>query len=107
MPSSACQTCALRSEEHTSELQSHDNLVCRLLLENTPPHTPRGQSTPHPTHTPPTPLPPRGGRRRGRARVRLRTRRRSARAAGGGVVFTRPPRPRRGSARRRTPRPIA
>src|SRR3954464_4021151 len=32
MPSSACQTCA-RSEEHTSELQSHDNLVCRLLLE--------------------------------------------------------------------------
>src|SRR3954466_3264754 len=25
------QTCA-RSEEHTSELQSHDNLVCRLLL---------------------------------------------------------------------------
>src|SRR3954465_16093464 len=23
----------LRSEEHTSELQSHDNLVCRLLLE--------------------------------------------------------------------------
>src|SRR3954467_12920236 len=32
MPSSGCQTCA-RSEEHTSELQSHDNLVCRLLLE--------------------------------------------------------------------------
>src|SRR3954465_4437828 len=29
------QTCALpiRSEEHTSELQSHANLVCRLLLE--------------------------------------------------------------------------
>src|SRR3954464_16105683 len=24
---------SLRSEEHTSELQSHDNLVCRLLLE--------------------------------------------------------------------------
>src|SRR3954462_12105232 len=23
----------MRSEEHTSELQSHDNLVCRLLLE--------------------------------------------------------------------------
>src|SRR3954466_10765486 len=33
MPSSACKTCALRSEEHTSELQSHDNLVWRLLLE--------------------------------------------------------------------------
>src|SRR4051795_10156856 len=34
MPSSACKTCALRSEEHTSELQSHSHLVCRLLLEN-------------------------------------------------------------------------
>src|SRR3954465_15425109 len=32
MPSSGCKKCA-RSEEHTSELQSHDNLVCRLLLE--------------------------------------------------------------------------
>src|SRR5690606_41120114 len=32
---------ALRSEEHTSELQSRENLVCRLLLEKkkkTPPH---------------------------------------------------------------------
>src|SRR6202166_3389896 len=27
----------LRSEEHTSELQSPFYLVCRLLLENTPP----------------------------------------------------------------------
>src|SRR5690242_9104659 len=27
------RTCSLRSEEHTSELQSHVNLVCRLLLE--------------------------------------------------------------------------
>src|SRR5690606_39806694 len=26
-------TTALRSEEHTSELQSRENLVCRLLLE--------------------------------------------------------------------------
>src|SRR2546430_12135346 len=25
--------CAIRSEEHTSELQSQSNLVCRLLLE--------------------------------------------------------------------------
>src|SRR5438034_2451435 len=25
--------CTLRSEEHTSELQSHSDLVCRLLLE--------------------------------------------------------------------------
>src|SRR4051795_2001349 len=32
MPSSACQKSA-RSEEHTSELQSHSHLVCRLLLE--------------------------------------------------------------------------
>src|SRR4051812_49785786 len=29
----ACWTRAPRSEEHTSELQSHVNLVCRLLLE--------------------------------------------------------------------------
>src|SRR2546427_2386983 len=28
----ACPACA-RSEEHTSELQSQSNLVCRLLLE--------------------------------------------------------------------------
>src|SRR5690606_41670778 len=26
-------TCGSRSEEHTSELQSRENLVCRLLLE--------------------------------------------------------------------------
>src|SRR5690606_41586807 len=26
-------TCCTRSEEHTSELQSRENLVCRLLLE--------------------------------------------------------------------------
>src|SRR5207237_10579438 len=31
---SGCSTaCCRRSEEHTSELQSHLNLVCRLLLE--------------------------------------------------------------------------
>src|SRR4030043_1781853 len=28
-----CRRCALRSEEHTSELQSRLHLVCRLLLE--------------------------------------------------------------------------
>src|SRR2546430_5560852 len=28
-----CDTSAARSEEHTSELQSQSNLVCRLLLE--------------------------------------------------------------------------
>src|SRR2546427_3919633 len=27
------KNCFLRSEEHTSELQSQSNLVCRLLLE--------------------------------------------------------------------------
>src|SRR5690242_21589696 len=31
-----------RSEEHTSELQSHVNLVCRLLLEKKKSITPRG-----------------------------------------------------------------
>src|SRR5260221_8820853 len=29
---------ALRSEEHTSELQSHSDLVCRLLLEKKKKH---------------------------------------------------------------------
>src|SRR2546430_13146958 len=35
-----CAWAYLRSEEHTSELQSQSNLVCRLLLEkkNTSPH---------------------------------------------------------------------
>src|SRR5260221_3339682 len=33
-PARAAQRCmGLRSEEHTSELQSHSDLVCRLLLE--------------------------------------------------------------------------
>src|SRR5690606_41793316 len=31
--SAAVRTASLRSEEHTSELQSRENLVCRLLLE--------------------------------------------------------------------------
>src|SRR5947207_12334717 len=31
--SSARSRCLARSEEHTSELQSHSDLVCRLLLE--------------------------------------------------------------------------
>src|SRR5438477_5916900 len=34
-----------RSEEHTSELQSHVNLVCRLLLEKKKPHKPPRDST--------------------------------------------------------------
>src|SRR5438270_6787920 len=32
LPAAICRP-ALRSEEHTSELQSQSNLVCRLLLE--------------------------------------------------------------------------
>src|SRR5260221_13981554 len=32
-PSTTFFPCACRSEEHTSELQSHSDLVCRLLLE--------------------------------------------------------------------------
>src|SRR3954449_11438196 len=39
MPFSGVQTCA-RSEEHTSELQSHSHLVCRLLLEKKNPRRP-------------------------------------------------------------------
>src|SRR3954464_8311038 len=60
-----------RSEEHTSELQSHDNLVCRLLLEKkknrpaatalpldaVPPHVPAALPTPPPP--PPGTAPPR------------------------------------------------
>src|SRR5580698_10798296 len=32
-PAAPCRRAPSRSEEHTSELQSHVNLVCRLLLE--------------------------------------------------------------------------
>src|SRR5258708_21325359 len=32
-PAAQARPCAVRSEEHTSELQSPDHLVCRLLLE--------------------------------------------------------------------------
>ena len=32
-PNSDPPVCRIRSEEHTSELQSRTNLVCRLLLE--------------------------------------------------------------------------
>src|SRR2546430_5166078 len=41
-----------RSEEHTSELQSQSNLVCRLLLEKKKTHT-------HPSQPPPPHLYPR------------------------------------------------
>src|SRR5688572_32248614 len=32
-PCNRCSSSSMRSEEHTSELQSQSNLVCRLLLE--------------------------------------------------------------------------
>src|SRR5688572_32405563 len=44
----------LRSEEHTSELQSQSNLVCRLLLEKKKKKTNRYHNSPHTrsqTHT--------------------------------------------------------
>src|SRR5258708_13416975 len=41
---SFCYSCSCRSEEHTSELQSPDHLVCRLLLEKK--KTSREQATP-------------------------------------------------------------
>src|SRR5260370_2626991 len=45
-----------RSEEHTSELQSHLNLVCRLLLEKKTTHPPPPAQSPHapsrPTRSP-------------------------------------------------------
>src|SRR5574344_2815934 len=44
-----------RSEEHTSELQSPDHIVCRLLLEEKKSsHSPKRPQT----HTTPHPLPP-------------------------------------------------
>src|SRR2546430_8790271 len=52
-----CFTNCARSEEHTSELQSQSNLVCRLLLEKkktgaaTPQsHGPQPYACPFPTH---------------------------------------------------------
>src|SRR3954467_7478252 len=73
MPSSGGKTCA-RSEEHTSELQSHDNLVCRLLLE-----TKQTESQPHSRCSAPLPL---ATRPRGHGRGPLGSLRKGA-AAGG------------------------
>src|SRR2546430_8504219 len=39
----ALSSCSVRSEEHTSELQSQSNLVCRLLLEKKKNHSRRHQ----------------------------------------------------------------
>src|SRR2546430_10336432 len=52
---SNCRSHSMRSEEHTSELQSQSNLVCRLLLEKKNQQEPRlshqctRPSTPHNT----------------------------------------------------------
>src|SRR5436190_22898010 len=43
LPRCPAQPCQCRSEEHTSELQSHSDLVCRLLLEKK-----KKQRTPQP-----------------------------------------------------------
>src|SRR5258708_31327565 len=40
-----------RSEEHTSELQSPDHLVCRLLLEKKKKHKPSRKTPPPRSHT--------------------------------------------------------
>src|SRR5437773_6323286 len=40
-----------RSEEHTSELQSHHDLVCRLLLEKKKKKTPKNIKTKIKSHT--------------------------------------------------------
>src|SRR5690242_21116818 len=45
------ETAKIRSEEHTSELQSHVNLVCRLLLEK------KKSTRQRPSAGPPTSLP--------------------------------------------------
>src|SRR3954464_11818843 len=56
-PPRSWSTARARSEEHTSELQSHDNLVCRLLLEKkqlhqSPPLPPFPRSRPRRAHSP-------------------------------------------------------
>src|SRR5260221_2781223 len=48
---SAAVAGAARSEEHTSELQSHRELVCPLLLEKKP--TRQTNTLPYPTGPPP------------------------------------------------------
>src|SRR2546430_12461881 len=66
-PPCATGRCARRSEEHTSELQSQSNLVCRLLLE-------KKQSAPSPLRTAVEPSPPRRRRRLRRRPTPRRTR---------------------------------
>src|SRR3954466_2968811 len=85
----------IRSEEHTSELQSHDNLVCRLLLEKKKnKNYPRPIIYPHPSLLPASDVLRRGAdARRGVGVARWG---RLRRGAGGAVSFflmiRRPPR---------------
>src|SRR2546430_6178470 len=46
-----------RSEEHTSELQSQSNLVCRLLLEKKKHRASPARASPRPAQTAPTSVP--------------------------------------------------
>src|SRR5690606_39310209 len=46
--SSGISAKSIRSEEHTSELQSRENLLCRLLLENKNLHAPAAAARPTP-----------------------------------------------------------
>src|SRR2546430_9201223 len=55
-----CKYCYLRSEEHTSQLQSQSNLVCRLLLEK------KTRPCPPPPDPPPSRAPLRPARPRPR-----------------------------------------
>src|SRR3954467_16007385 len=48
----------MRSEEHTSELQSHDTLACRLLLEKQTAYPPGPSARRRPPPSPPSPPPP-------------------------------------------------
>src|SRR2546427_9413851 len=50
-PGAAMSTVGPRSEEHTSELQSQSNLVCRLLLEKKKKRRNRAKRIQTPTYT--------------------------------------------------------
>src|SRR5258708_23736411 len=53
-----CARAAERSEEHTSELQSPDHLVCRLLLEKKKPASPPYRAPHQRSWEPPPARPP-------------------------------------------------
>src|SRR3712207_5147466 len=55
-PGDITSTCCTRSEEHTSELQSRQYLVCRLLLEKKKKRTAPSRLPPPALYTPPLPV---------------------------------------------------